>query len=321
MLFKLIRGRDVSKWKTDFADEYFIIPHNPSTGYPIKDGEMSTTYKNAYQYFLKFKDNLKKRTIKPFLSKKNINNYPFYVLDNIGKRSFSKYKVAWKYISGKISGKGEFSVAVIEPVKDEKIIQEIAIPNEKLIMIPFDEKNEAHFVASILNSSFSQLIVMSYTIETAISTHVMEHIKIPHFNVKDKTHIDLSELSKKAHQLAKQNKQEELKQVEDQIDKTVAELYGISDVELDEIKKTLRMLREGESEETEEDDEEQQTLPTGNEIAVKIEPLNIIEGKEYNLTIDFLNNSKNQIIINSFKVSLDGKEILMVDKSKKINDH
>ncbi|MCW3130601.1 MAG: BREX-1 system adenine-specific DNA-methyltransferase PglX [Methanophagales archaeon] len=36
---------------------------------------------------------------------------------------------------------------------------------------------------------------------------------------------------------------EELKEVEAEIDKVVAELYGITDDELEEVKKTLRVLR------------------------------------------------------------------------------
>ena len=37
--------------------------------------------------------------------------------------------------------------------------------------------------------------------------------------------------------------QEELKEVEEEIDKIVAELYGITDKELEEVKKTLRVLK------------------------------------------------------------------------------
>jgi hypothetical protein len=37
--------------------------------------------------------------------------------------------------------------------------------------------------------------------------------------------------------------QEELKEMEEGIDKIVAELYGITDDELEEVKKTLRVLK------------------------------------------------------------------------------
>ena len=78
------------------------------------------------------------------------------------------------------------------------------------------------------------------------SAHVLTHIKVPKFKPKDKIHIRLAELPKRAHTLAKRyyeqndlKAREELKEVEERIDKMVAELYGITDDELEEVKNTL----------------------------------------------------------------------------------
>jgi hypothetical protein len=180
---------------------------------------------------------------------------PFYSLYDIGDYSFAPYKVCWKVVAGKISGKAEFSTSVIEPVKDDILGLKIPIPDIKLILIPFEERDEAHYVSAILNSSIAQLIVASYVIETGISTHVLEYIYIPKFNPKNKLHLKLSELSKKAHELAKryyeqndEDAKKELEKIEEEIDKTVAEIYGITDEELEEIKRTLKILKEGEIE-------------------------------------------------------------------------
>lgn len=128
----------------------------------------------------------------------------------------------------------------------------------KLMLIPFDDRDEAHYVASVLNSSVAQLIVMGYTIETAISTHVLKNVYVPKFKPKDKVHLKLADLSKNAHALAKRyyeqndlEAQKELKEVEEEIDTTVVGLYGITDKELEEVKKTLRVLK-GEDVESEE---------------------------------------------------------------------
>ena len=60
----------------------------------------------------------------------------------------------------------------------------------------------------------------------------------------------LAELSKNAHALTKRHYEqedlearEELKEVEEEIDKIVAELYGITDEELEEVRKTLGDLK------------------------------------------------------------------------------
>jgi len=75
-------------------------------------------------------------------------------------------------------------------------------------------------------------------------------ISKPKFNSKDKLHLKLAELSKNAHALAKRyyeqkdlEAQEELKEVEEGIDKIVTELYGITSEELKEVKKMLRVFR------------------------------------------------------------------------------
>jgi len=118
------------------------------------------------------------------------------------------------------------------------------------MFIPLEDENEAYYVASVLNSSIAQLIVMGYTIETAISTHVLKNVYVPKFKPKDKVHLKLAELSKRAHALAKRyyeqndlQSREELKEVEREIDKTVVGLYGITDKELEEVKKTLGILK------------------------------------------------------------------------------
>ena len=60
----------------------------------------------------------------------------------------------------------------------------------------------------------------------------------------------LAELSKNAHELAKRYYEQKdleardgLKEVEEEIDKIAAELYGITDEELEEVRKTLRALK------------------------------------------------------------------------------
>ena len=270
---------------------------------------MKTEYKKNYSYFLNFKKELEARKLYNSGIK---GKFPFYTLFQFNNDTFSPYKVAWKYISGGISGKGHFYAALIEG--KEKVV----MPNEKIVFIPCKDKGEAYYLIGILNSSIAHLLVMSYTVETAISTHVMNNINVPLFQSNNNLHKDISELSAKAHILAKNNEFQELENVEKELDKKVAELYKINTDELDEIYRTIKVLKEGESEETEEELEEQQTLSIGNELAVKIEPLNIIEGKEYNLTIDFLNNSKENISINGFEVLLNDKPILKVEKTKKI---
>ena len=200
LVYPLIRGRDVKRWYVVGEYGWIIAPHDPETGKPIPENIMKIKYPKSYDYFNNFRNELKNRSLHKLWGKRN----PFYSLYDIGDYTFYPYKVVWKYVAGKISGKAEFSTAVIEQVEDVLLGIKTVIPNEKLMLVPFSTKEEAYYVSAILNSSISQLLVASYVIETAISTHILEKIKIPKFDSSNSLHLKLSELSKKAHQLTKQ---------------------------------------------------------------------------------------------------------------------
>jgi len=271
---------------------------------------MKINFPNTYQYFLKFKKDLEERSLYKLAGKDKIW-YGLHV--NIGDFTFAQYKVVWKYVAGKISGKAEFSTAVIEPSDNKYLGLRTIIPNEKLMLVPLTNRDEAYYVSANLNSSSTQLIAASYVIETAISTHVLEKLRIPKFDASNKHHLKLSELSKKAHELSKQiyeDGREDLRtnlaEVEEEIDQTVAELYELSETELKEIKKTLRILKEGEIEEEEEELEEEIALPSKKPIELRVEPLLIEEKQTMPIRVAIINNLDTTIKNVDVKVFLAG---------------
>jgi type II restriction/modification system DNA methylase subunit YeeA len=267
LIYPLIRGRDVKRWYIEFKDRYIIVPHDPYTGQPFKLNDMISKFYNSFSYLNQYRDQLKERTIKPFISLKDKIKKAksraarkiaedeldknFYILDNISTYTFAPYKVVWKNITGAITGKASsFSCAVLSLINNK-----IAIPNAKLMLIPFENLEEAYYVAGILNSIIARTLISSYVIETGISTHITDTIKIPKFDPNNNLHKKIADLSKRAHELAKciysNNKpddcknidaKEELKKVEDEIDLAVAELYGITKEELEGFKELMDIL-------------------------------------------------------------------------------
>jgi type II restriction/modification system DNA methylase subunit YeeA len=276
LIYPLVRGRDVKKWYITRELGYILLPVDEK-GETLTHEKMKLNYPKTWSYLINFVQDLVRRGGEPYKSK--LAPYrkerfekaekiapPFYWLFNVSP-SLAPYKVIWKYIAGKISGKAEFSTAVLEPVEDKLLGIKTVIPNEKLMLIPFLNRDEAYYVSAILNSSLSQLLVASYVIETAISTHILERIKILKFNPNSSSHLKLSELSKKAHEIAKriyeegrEDLKEDLSKIEEEIDKTVAQLYDITDDELREIKRCLAILKCEEVEE-EEIEESPEVLP------------------------------------------------------------
>ena len=114
LVYPLVRGRDVKKWYVVGDYGYIIVPHDSKTGKPIPEDKIKVEFSMTHKYFSEFKNELENRSIQKLWGKRN----PFYSVYDIGDYTFYPYKLVWKYVAGKISGKAEFSTAVIEPIKN-----------------------------------------------------------------------------------------------------------------------------------------------------------------------------------------------------------
>ncbi len=250
LLYPMNRGRDLRKWYCQSSDLFIITPHDSKTGKPLKENIMKTEYPHTYNYFIKLKDELDKRSIHQLWGK----DYPFYSLYDIGSYTFSTYKVAWKAIAGPITGKAVyFASAVLEPqqVFHNSKLKPI-IPDNSIISIPFENRDEAYYVSALLNSIPILFIIASYTYELRMETHITKNVFIPQYDSTNILHQKLSKLSENAHHVANQIYKEhqtelisELETIEENIDLLVTELYQLTSNELEAIKNTYMILKEG----------------------------------------------------------------------------
>jgi hypothetical protein len=245
LLFPVVRGRNISEFKAEY-EHYIIVPHD-DRGQAINEKMLKKKYPKVYSYFKKFEEPLKTRAD----FKERGKNKPFYFLYRLSDKSFAPYKVVWRDISTNIQA------AVVGVVDDKYLGFKPVIPDQTVIFIPCKSEDEAHFICALLNSSLTRYIIRSYH-HLHLQPQILEQLKISKFNSADLRHTKLAELSKKAHQLAQQNHENELKKVKEEIDKIVAQLYDITEDELKEVKKCLAML---EGEEFEEEEEETVDLP------------------------------------------------------------
>ncbi|MEM3716499.1 MAG: class I SAM-dependent DNA methyltransferase [Candidatus Bathyarchaeia archaeon] len=258
LVYPLIRGRDIKKWYCTNRMKYILLPVD-NNGNTLSHSYLKLKYPKTWKYFNNFFQDLINRGGEPYKSK--LRPYrkerfekaekmapPFYWLFNV-KPSLASYKVVWKEVSARM-GAGGFHVAVIGSIYDRYLGTKVIIPEHTVVLIPLDNEDEAHYLAAILNSS----IFLLYG--TYMPVKGLENVRIPKFDLNNPKHRKLSELSKEAHEVANQifekNKYDltyRLQQIEEEIDKHVAELYGISSEELIEIKRTLSMLKGVEFEE------------------------------------------------------------------------
>lgn len=160
----------------------------------------------------------------------------------VGEYTYAPYKVVWNRMGDRLTA------CVVSSVNDKFLGNKLILPENVLAFIPVDNEDEAHYLCAILNSSITDLTLRSIAGDTknfGIPKMIEDTLNIPKFNAGDKIYVKLSCLSKKAYQLAQQGREEEVRKVEEEMSRTVAQLYGITDDKLEEIKKYLATLECG----------------------------------------------------------------------------
>lgn len=238
LLYPLLRGRDVGRWSAK-PSAYIILAQDPKTraGYP--ESGMKVHLPETFRYFKQFEKLLRQRSgyRKYFDPKEDA----FYSMYNVGPYTLARYKVVWR--------EQGFMTAVIgggQVAGRKKPI----VPDHKLMLVEFVRWNGAHYLCAVLNSCVCRAVVKGYVVETQTSVHVLEHIAIPEFDAQEPVHARLSKLSERAHELAARMAEDpkdeeakrELAKVEDQVDHAAAELWGITEAELQEIRNALEIL-------------------------------------------------------------------------------
>jgi hypothetical protein len=193
----------------------------------------------TYHYLNIYRRELEGRSIHKLWGKGN----PFYSVYGIGSYTFAPYKVVWRRIAGAITGKAvSFACAVVGPLSGKSIGTKTTIPDDGIIMIGFDDPNEAYYMGGILNSLPVKAIIASYTYELRQETHIVDFVKVPKYDSKNNLHNMIAELSRRAHELAAPRACEELRKVEDELDRAMAELYGIPEYALADFRNLLEIL-------------------------------------------------------------------------------
>jgi len=187
---------------------------------------MEKKFPKVHSYLSKFEKILRSRAA---FRRYFRNTDPYWSMFNVSAFTFAPWKVVWRYIAT------EMMASVVGPEEDGRPV----IPDCKLMLCEVGGRDEAFYLAAALNSAPVRLAVKAYTVSTQISTHVLDHICVPRFSPKDRTHMRLVELSKTAHEAASKNNNRELERIEDEVDNAAAAMWRLSSDELKEIKRSL----------------------------------------------------------------------------------
>lgn len=232
LVYPLLRGRDVNRWQAS-PQAHILMVQDPMKRRGYDEEWLSVTHPKTYAYLKHFEVVLRQRKSQSIRSL--METGPFYSMFAISDYTFAPYKVVWRYIA-------EDMIASVVPssgLTEKKLI----ISDHRLMIIPFENLIAAHYVCASLNSSPSRFIVQMYSIGTQISTHVLEHVRVPRFDAENPVHCELAALSQAAHAATSAGDAARVKEIEAEVDRQAAKLWGLTAAELKEIQESLAELQ------------------------------------------------------------------------------
>lgn len=190
-VFPFLTGNDLKFWEYSYS-KYTLCPHTATSKmYPI-DAKKLEKYPKTLHYFESFKTELVAR--KGFTSfDKHIQEASYYAIQRIGAYTFAPYKVAWRYICK------EFRPAVIEYADDNYLGKKNIIPNEKIIFVGLNDRQEAYYLCGLLSSTLYRQTIQNYMIGTQITPSIISRLNLPKFDKNNKLHLKISDLCEKGH--------------------------------------------------------------------------------------------------------------------------
>jgi hypothetical protein len=194
---------------------------------------------NTYKYLKRFeKPLLERAALRRYFTRGGKIVAPFYSMFDIGSYTFAPWKVVWREQAS------EMTAAVVGSIEGRPVI-----PDHKLMLVECNSRSEGHYLCAVLNSAITRYGVSAYAIEIQMGPHILQNIRVPKLDLKDKLHLELAGLSEQAHKIAAKLERDqakessEIKTIEEEVDQCAAKLWGLSDKELKEIKSALEELK------------------------------------------------------------------------------
>jgi hypothetical protein len=234
-VYPLLRGRDVGAFQTK-PSAYVLMVQDPETRAGWSEDAFRERYPLTYDYLRQFRDQLVKRAaFKKYFEE---GRDAFYSMFNIGKYSFSAWKVCWSEVSH------DLRAGAVGPLDDDVLGSRVVMPDHTVILVPTSGKEESSYLTAILNSAPAQAIVRGYVVLHP-SPHVLRNISVPTFKPKDEAHRRLCELSMSIHEAVRRGDRSMTLARLDELDAAAANLWNLSDRELASIRSSLELLGGG----------------------------------------------------------------------------
>jgi hypothetical protein len=176
----LLKGSDVLAWHAEPSTS-IVIPHDPyDLRKPMTVAKLRETAPHTLRYLELFHRELAGR--------KELARWGglWYSLFRIGPYTTASWRVVWPTSAG-----GRMRAAVLSP-------DDSTVPDQKVVLVPFEEPLPAHFLCSLLNSDVIRRAVRSGSgLDT--SPNLTSRLPFPQWNPQNELHSEIAYLSVHAH--------------------------------------------------------------------------------------------------------------------------
>lgn len=222
----MLGGRNIAKWQVK-SNEYMLVPHTAAYKYGVPVKELEKNAPKTSEWLFYYHDELlasRKQNGKFF----NANTQPYYRLDNVGEYTYAPYKVLWKEQTGSMSAVVVGSYLESVPDADENLFSEdkTIVVDSKVLMLGLENAEEAYYVCGIINAEDIVKVIDGYAISTNRGVDVLKYLAIPEFDSHNQIHMEIVKYSKKIHDEFKRNSNASVRELEEQLNVVVREIFN-----------------------------------------------------------------------------------------------
>jgi hypothetical protein len=229
LLYPLLRWRDVSRFNA--VDKgHLLLVQDIQTRRGIDEPVLRRRYPQTYQYLRQFRPQLAARAA----YRRYQHKAPFYSMYDVARYTVAPIKVVWRRMDRRLNA------AVVQEVDDPLLGLRPVVPQETCVLIAAGTLTEAHYSCAVLNSAVASFLVASHSVRGGKSfgtPSMLDFTRLRRFDPGNPLHVELADLSRQAHQIARQGT--DLEDIQNLIDCAAARLWNLSDEETRIIRREL----------------------------------------------------------------------------------
>jgi len=217
LVYRQLLGRDLKKWDAR-PSVNVILAQDPERRRGIAEETMKARYPKTLKYLRRFETQLRERAA--FKKYFNPKRHPFWSMFNVGTYTLERWRVAWRIMGSKMA-------AAVLPFQNGKPV----LPQNTHAFVACESEDEAHYLCAMLNSTLVNFLVRSYSVAGGKSfapPHIMEYVKIPHYEAGSPSHVELAGLSRACHSATERGQLKPLPEAQLKLDRLAARCFGLS---------------------------------------------------------------------------------------------